>query len=147
MGCRLLRVMKEGGAMTGKWVWLLIGAVVVMVVVGCGGGGSSSSQDFIVGTWDAYALSDSFSGDKVAIEEAGISYRLVVSANGTWVDYGSAPGVPPYSGSGTWFRQGDDYIIYEPGLDDVMLYREGSELYQVEWIDGFGLVWVWYHRA
>ena len=128
--------------------WLTIGAVAVGLAfqVGCGGGGGPS-QDFIVGTWELYALSDSFSGEKVPAEEAGMFYTMTASADGTWVDFGSGPGVPPQGSAGTWEKAGDDYIIYQPGEDDVMLYREGSQLYYVGLVEGFGLVWAWLHKA
>ena len=51
------RIAKYGGVtMSKKWLWLTIGAVVLLA--GCGGGGGgASSQDWIVGTWELYAIS------------------------------------------------------------------------------------------
>lgn len=132
--------------MSRKWLWLAIGVVVLLA--GCGGGGGGTpNQDFIVGTWELYALSDSYSGEKVPAEEAGIFYTLNVYSGGTWTDSWTVPGSPPGNSAGTWEKTGDDYIFHEPGADDWVLHREGGDVYQVEWIDGFGLLWAWLHKV
>ena len=131
--------------MNKKWLWLTIGAVVILA--GCGGGGGSPSVDFIVGTWELYAVSDSYSGEKVPVEEAGIVATVTVLADGTWTAFAAAPGIPPEYRSGTWERVGDNYITRVPGEPDDMLYREGSQVYEVYDVPGIGLVWFWYHKV
>ena len=131
--------------MNKKWLWLTIG-VVVVGLTGCGGGGGSS-QDFIVGTWEIYALSDSYGGEKVPIEETGIYCTVTILADGTWTSVSGGPGVPPQGRAGTWEKLGDDYITRVPGEDDDMLYREGSQVYEIQVVEGFGLVWLWYQKT
>ncbi len=143
--------------MTGKWLWLTILAVVVLtvgLVAGCGGGGGTS-EDFIVGTWEVYALSDTYGGVKVPIENFGISYTATFYAGGTWVYIATLPsGIPPPSGTaevltggGTWEKLGEDYLCHEPGEEDSVLLRNGNELYEVGVIEGLGLLWAWYHKV
>ena len=130
-----------------KRLWavsVILAAVGLGLLVGCGGGGGGSSQDFIVGEWELYAVSESYSGEKVPVENAGIIHTVTFSEDGTWVDFWAAPGVPPGSDTGPWTKFGDDYIAYQPGEDDAVLYREGSQFYTVEIVEGFGLVWGWY---
>lgn len=132
------------------WAVAAMVAVVVLaagLVAGCGGGGGSPSQDFLVGTWEGYALSDSYSGEKVPVEEAGIYTTVTVSADGTWTAFTSAPGVPPEYRAGTWEKVGDNYITRVPGEPDDMLYREGSQVYEVYDVPGVGVVWFWYRKA
>ncbi len=133
--------------MSKKWLWLTIPAVVL--IAGCGGGGGGTpSQDFIVGTWEAYALSDSYSGAKVPVEEMGIFYTATFTTAGTWTDFGTMPGMPPHSGAGTWAKVGEEeYMLYEVGEDPVTWHREGSQIYEVGLVEGFGLLWIWLHKV
>ena len=129
-----------------KLLWPLAVVTVVVLIGGCGGGGTGTVQDFIVGTWELYALSASFSGPKVPIEEFGVSLNVTFDADHSWQSIGSGVGVPPETSAGTWAASGDDYIIHESGEPDYMIHRYGSQFWQAEEING-AIYWGWFRKA
>ena len=125
---------------------LVVGAAILVLLAGCGGGGGGT-PDPVVGTWEAYQVSDSLYGPRVGIEQFGITITITLRSNKTWSAVGSAPGVPTESSSGTWSRSGNDYTITDPNdpPPDILRLR-GSELYMVDYVDTT-LLWVWFRKV
>jgi len=101
-------------------------------------------QDFIVGTWEMYAVSDSTTGPKKSfmIEKSDSSLSMTFCADGTW----QLPISESESGGGTWEKFANGYLCQEEE-EDFIVFREGEHLYTVSSIEGIGNVWMWYRRT
>ncbi len=103
-------------------------------------------QDFIVGSWELYAVSSSFSGPKVPAEEFGASLNVTFDADGTWDAFKAGPGVPPEASAGTWSKVQGGYLICEPGEPDEMAYRYANLFWQSALVDSV-ILWAWFCRV
>ena len=130
---------------------LLMGvlAVVAVIVAGCGGGGGSpgTTGDWLVGDWQAYAVSTTYDGTRHNLSEGGISAEFAFAANHTWTGRLFVPGQGEDVGGGTWADRSDGYLLVDEDATQMRLFRQGSQLYTVLQ-DEFGQqVWLWLRRT
>jgi hypothetical protein len=124
-------------------------AMLVVVLAGCGGGGSGDvqQQDWIVGTWEYYAVSLSVDGPREPVEQFGIGGTVVFNADGTWREDIFKPNVGSEIASGTWVSQNGGWVM--TNVDEgrtTRVMRDGSSVYYVR-EGGGNLFWFWLRRA
>jgi hypothetical protein len=121
--------------------------VGTLVLAGCGGGGGAGQQDWIVGDWEAYAISVSLDGERHNIDQWGMSGYSHFQSSGTWTGEGYVPGEGEYTGYGTWSPRSDGYLLIDASdQEETRLFRTGAQMYYVDNVDG-QTAWLWFRRT
>ncbi len=106
-----------------------------------------AAPDWVVGTWELYAISNSRAGWKIydLSQGKGCAGWFTFNANGTWTGLLRSP-TGSMTGSGTWAVHGDRYNLM--GWPEPMtMFRQEKDLYhEVDFGEG-NQAWLWFWPA
>ncbi len=126
-------------------VSVITAAVVVGLLVGCGGGGGGSSQDFIVGTWELYAISlslDSYRDPDLGPIASTLRCFSNHEAEWTMVYPGGGGTV-----TGIWTNLGTFYTFDDGSPQIASFFPSGPDLYLVFPYSPGLWYWMWYQKV
>lgn len=135
--------------MSRRRFYVALAVSLIVGLCGCGGGGGTGPAiDWVVGTWDASHFSWTFSGQRIAIAEAGMAAWIHVAAGGRYrAEVHSNTTSDVFIETGRWGRAGDAYVLYPDGGGSEVLVRHGGQLsFGGPLPDQSGYAYFWFNR-
>jgi hypothetical protein len=106
----------------------LLVVLLVVLLSGCGGGGGPSLDPSLIGNWQLFATSDTFTGPKTSITGTGFVGSLTLRADGTYSYLQNIPGQGTTTLNDRWSTL-PGLVVLQEGSGQEVLSREGNLLY------------------